>query len=416
MISHRLRSLPVNGYYEYLSQIRYRVNVTPNEAVDTDETMKQTIIMENDSKSAVVRSSSADNISKQLPKLPNKDVTKWSSTDVQHWVEDQCRKFELTRATSEKFQMNGQALVLLTKHDFLRRSPDGGEILYYALQRLINPNKFNSVRVGQSLLRSKTTRQNPRIIELDSDTDEHNSVTSNSSSTKPIIEEPDDPPLRRSPDSDSTYESYPQQPYSHSFIYANPHIRPTVYAMPTTPTGTYYQQQPYANTYMYPQHPMHQFHPQMPQQQFYQAHAQQPQQPQQHPNIQFFNQYYSMMAAQGILIEVIDPEEANNLMANGVTAPSQSNDNSTNSSRFDGQENLYLVTMNGQRFIMTEEYIRQIVVEIQQQQQQQQQQFQQQQHFHQPQHPQFHHAQPQQQYTYQPQASQPPQDNIYYTA
>lgn len=32
----------------------------------------------------------------------------------------------------------GQALVLLTKHDFLRRSPDGGEILYYALQRLIS--------------------------------------------------------------------------------------------------------------------------------------------------------------------------------------------------------------------------------------------------------------------------------------
>jgi hypothetical protein len=32
----------------------------------------------------------------------------------------------------------GQALVLLTKHDFLRRTPDGGEILYYALRRLIS--------------------------------------------------------------------------------------------------------------------------------------------------------------------------------------------------------------------------------------------------------------------------------------
>jgi hypothetical protein len=32
----------------------------------------------------------------------------------------------------------GQALALLTKQDFLRRSPDGGEVLYYALQRLIS--------------------------------------------------------------------------------------------------------------------------------------------------------------------------------------------------------------------------------------------------------------------------------------
>ena len=138
MISHRLRSLPVNGYYEYLSQIRYRVNVTPNEVADSEETLKQTTIMENGSKPSMVKSSSADRVSQPLPDIPNKDVTKWSSTDVQRWVEEQCRKFELMKATSEKFQMNGQALVLLTKHDFLRRSPDGGEILYYALQRLIS--------------------------------------------------------------------------------------------------------------------------------------------------------------------------------------------------------------------------------------------------------------------------------------
>ena len=36
----------------------------------------------------------------------------------------------------------GQAFILLSKHDFLRRVPDGGEILYYALQRLIS--KFYS--------------------------------------------------------------------------------------------------------------------------------------------------------------------------------------------------------------------------------------------------------------------------------
>ncbi|CAF4184912.1 unnamed protein product, partial [Adineta steineri] len=378
MISHRLRSLPVTGYYEYLSQTRFRVNVTPNEGIDSEETpIKNTphcvsMLMENgNNKPSLIKSSSLDNVQHQLSNLNDKDVTKWSSTEVQRWVEDQCRKFELTKATTEKFQMNGQALVLLTKHDFLRRSPDGGEILYYALQRLINPNKFNSVRVGQSLVKTKlTTRQNPRIIELDSDTDEHNSVTSNSSSTKPIVEEPDDPPLSRSPDSDSLYENYQQQPqqqYPHSFIYSNPHIRQTVFTIPTAPTAPYYhQQQAYPNAYMYPQHPIHPTHPQMPQQQFFHAAH-----PQVQPNIHFMNQYYPMMAAQGILIEAIEHEEANNLLANGVTSPSQSNDTSTTGGlRFDGRENLYLVTMNGQRFIMTEEYIKQIVLEIQQQQQQ----------------------------------------------
>jgi thiol:disulfide interchange protein len=164
MISHRLRSLPVNGYYEYLSQNRCRVNVTPNEAAVSEETPKRTTthhsvatVMENGTKTALVKSSSADNVPHQLSEINTKDVTKWSSTDVQHWIEDQCRKFELTKATTAKFQMNGrvdtmqterlaqlclfllgQALVLLTKHDFLRRSPDGGEVLYYALQRLIS--------------------------------------------------------------------------------------------------------------------------------------------------------------------------------------------------------------------------------------------------------------------------------------
>jgi hypothetical protein len=110
------------------------------------------------------------------------------------------------------------------------------------------------------------------------------------------------------------------------------------------------------------------------------------------------------MAAQGILIEVIDREEANNLITTGVHSPSLPNATPTNGVRFNTQEQLYLVTMNGQRFVMTEEHIRQIVTDIQQQQQQhfQQQQFYQQQQFH------------QQQYTYQ----QPPphQDNVYYAS
>lgn len=116
MINHRLRSLPVSGYYEYLSPSRCRVSVTPNEADETEQTPTQTTgsqqycvatLMENANKTSLVKSSSADNVPHQLTEINTKDVTKWSSTDVQRWVEDQCRKFELTKATSEKFQMNG---------------------------------------------------------------------------------------------------------------------------------------------------------------------------------------------------------------------------------------------------------------------------------------------------------------------
>ena len=251
---------------------------------------------------------------------------------------------------------------------------------------------MNSVRTGQSLIISKVQRQNPRIVELDSDSDDQNSVTSASSSTKPIIEEPDDPPVLRKQNSDTIYENYQHQYYPHPFIYNNPLIRPPVFTMPTT---YYHQPQVYPNMFMYSQ--QHQMHSHMPQQQFYHP----------HPQLHFIQQYYSMMAAQGILIEVIDKEEANNLITTGVHSPSLPNATPTNGVRFNTQEQLYLVTMNGQRFVMTEEHIRQIVTDTQQQQQQQQHFQQQQQHFYQQQ------FQQQQQYPYQ---QQPPQDNVYYAS
>ena len=115
--------------------------------------------MGNGNKKGVSNSLSVGDIDKHPSRtLDRKEVIKWSSAEVQQWVKEQCRKFELKKATAEKFEMNGkrhfamviafgssslidehlgQALALLTKHDFLRRSPDGGEILYYALQRLL---------------------------------------------------------------------------------------------------------------------------------------------------------------------------------------------------------------------------------------------------------------------------------------
>ena len=101
MISQRLQSAPISGYYEYLSRIRQRVNVASHEETDNEETMTQTnaLVMNNDN--------IADDSNKQFVDLTNKDVTQWSSAEVKHWVEEQCQKFELKKATSEKFQMNG---------------------------------------------------------------------------------------------------------------------------------------------------------------------------------------------------------------------------------------------------------------------------------------------------------------------
>ena len=177
MISHRLQSAPVTGYYQYLSQIRHRVNVTPNERTDSEETMTKTasttlsvdVATDSSNEEFATNSSSVNNVQQTASNLKDNDVTKWSSTDVQHWIEEQCQKFELKKTTAEKFQMNGkifplkrqhltiytftfylgQALVLLTKNDFVRRSPDGGEIFYYALRRLIG--KFLIVYTPHSL-------------------------------------------------------------------------------------------------------------------------------------------------------------------------------------------------------------------------------------------------------------------------
>ncbi|CAF1933706.1 unnamed protein product [Rotaria magnacalcarata] len=425
MISHRLQSAPITGYYQYLSQSRHRVNVAPYTRADSKETTTKTTItittttaspvaevMNDNSRISAIDSSSIDTIQQSLSHIRDKDVPKWSSIDVQQWIEEQCQQFELKKATKEKFQMNGQALVLLTKHDFLRRSPDGGEILYYALQQLINPNKFNSIRTNQNLMRNGSSRQNSRIIEVASDTDDQNSYTSSSAPTKPIVEEPDDPPLLRNQDSDEMHENHLHQHYPHGFSYNNSHIRQSMFTMPpAAATAYFHQQQVFPNGYTYAHHNHHHHHhhhinQNMPYQQFFHPHP--------HPHPQFIHQYYPMMSAQGILIELIDNEDAKTLAANGVKL--STNETSNNDLNTEDQIQLFLITMNGQQYVMTEEQIKQFVVEVhqqqqqhfQQQQQQQQQQFHHQQQFHQPQRSQFH-----QQYAYPPQ-QQAFQDNVYY--
>lgn len=117
MISHRLQSVPITGYYQYFSQNRHRVNITPFKGSDSKETMTATTatpsvseVMNDSNRPSATSFSTAENTQESSSDFKDKDVTKWTSIEVQTWVEEQCKQFELKKATTEKFQMNGKKL------------------------------------------------------------------------------------------------------------------------------------------------------------------------------------------------------------------------------------------------------------------------------------------------------------------
>ena len=257
------------------------------------------------------------------------------------------------------------------------------------------------MRNEQNTVYRRSSSTNPRIVELSSDVEEGDGNSDSSSSIKPIIEEPDDPPMNRKPDTEGFTTQFRYQTYPQAFMYAQAQMRPHVYAMPTnTFYHPQYQQQAYANTYVYthPQHHAHPHHhhhhhhhlnPHMTHQQFYQAHAHQ----------SFIHQYHPMMSAQGIFIELLDNETNTDPNGNGTQS-------GTSENPAEVQPQLYLVTINGQRQVMNEDQVRQLIAEVQQQQQQAYQNYQQ--------HP-FHQQQAPSSSTQQ---APPPtiQENIYYNA
>ena len=197
---------------------------------------------------------------------------------------------------------------------------------------------------------------------MDSDDEDLSQTLGSSLTVNPIIEEPDDLPSTPKANGDATSKGHRQQNYPYAFAYRTVHMRPPVFAMPT---NAYYQphyhhQQGYPQAYVYTQQPhhhhhhhphhVHHHHPQM-NQQFY--HQQTP--------TSFIHQYYPMMSAQGIMIEVIDNETISNINENGLNV-------SMNENSHEPQEQLYLVTINGQRQVMTEDQIRQLVTDVHQQQ------------------------------------------------
>ncbi|KAM9328376.1 LOW QUALITY PROTEIN: transcription factor ETV6 [Pholidichthys leucotaenia] len=65
----------------------------------------------------------------------------WSREDVGQWLRWAEKEFALRPITSSSFQMNGKALLLLTKEDFRYRSPHSGDVLYELLQHILKQRK-----------------------------------------------------------------------------------------------------------------------------------------------------------------------------------------------------------------------------------------------------------------------------------
>ncbi|KAK5848809.1 hypothetical protein PBY51_008501 [Eleginops maclovinus] len=102
----------------------------------------------------------------------------WSREDVAQWLRWAEKEFALRPITSGSFQMNGKALLLLTKEDFRYRSPHSGDVLYELLQHILKQrkphvfypsayfpgNSFHSLPEGatQHLKLEETVRRAPR--------------------------------------------------------------------------------------------------------------------------------------------------------------------------------------------------------------------------------------------------------------
>ncbi|XP_048124331.1 transcription factor ETV6-like isoform X1 [Alosa alosa] len=65
----------------------------------------------------------------------------WSRDDVAQWLRWAEQEFALRPIPSRSFQMNGKALLLLTKEDFRYRSPHSGDVLYELLQHILKQRK-----------------------------------------------------------------------------------------------------------------------------------------------------------------------------------------------------------------------------------------------------------------------------------
>ena len=158
--------------------------------------------------------------------------------------------------------------------------------------------------------------------------------------------------MQRSQKSEVFHEPPLHQYYTHSFVPNHAHIHQQVFTMQNP--AYYHQHQAFPNGFVYAHHHPH-VHAHIPQQQFF--HAQ--------PHTHFIHQYHPMMAAHGIIVEIIENEQANNLAGSGIS--SAMDEPGANGTHTNPQEQLYQITINGQRYVMSEEQLRQYIAQIQQQ-------------------------------------------------
>ncbi|PVD33933.1 hypothetical protein C0Q70_05195 [Pomacea canaliculata] len=71
----------------------------------------------------------------------------WTKDDVRAWLKFCSDEFSIQHVRPERFDMNGKALCLLNRNDFMERDPSSGDVLYNALQRLLQgKNDISSLR------------------------------------------------------------------------------------------------------------------------------------------------------------------------------------------------------------------------------------------------------------------------------
>ncbi|XP_046335465.1 transcription factor ETV6-like isoform X1 [Haliotis rufescens] len=66
----------------------------------------------------------------------------WTKNEVRVWLEWCAGEFSIEPVAPDKFDMNGKALGLLTRADFMERDPTSGDLLFNALQRLISKHEI----------------------------------------------------------------------------------------------------------------------------------------------------------------------------------------------------------------------------------------------------------------------------------
>ncbi|XP_021351396.1 transcription factor ETV6-like isoform X2 [Mizuhopecten yessoensis] len=80
-----------------------------------------------------------------LPASLAKHPQQWSKHEVGVWLKWCSEEYSIDHIPPDKIDMNGKALCLLGREDFMARIPKNGDLLYNALQKLVQRNPANLV-------------------------------------------------------------------------------------------------------------------------------------------------------------------------------------------------------------------------------------------------------------------------------